>query len=126
MTPFHALTLPFRPGYILQLAQAYARNALASARMAQVPMSIGSPCLGVCTHRDPICGCCDGAGADVRARSGGGGGGGTERGGRGGGGAAGAADAAQGRLPELRLRGPPCGAAVRVRTPGVSILGCPL
>jgi hypothetical protein len=22
-----------------------------------IPMSIGSPCLGVCTHRDPICGC---------------------------------------------------------------------
>jgi protein O-GlcNAc transferase len=37
MTPFHALTLPFQPLYILQLAKAYARNALRSAEMNQIP-----------------------------------------------------------------------------------------
>ena len=37
MTPFHALTLPFKPHYILQLAKAYARNALRSVQMNQIP-----------------------------------------------------------------------------------------
>lgn len=36
MTPFHALTLPFEPPYILQLAKAYAANALRSAAMNQL------------------------------------------------------------------------------------------
>jgi predicted O-linked N-acetylglucosamine transferase (SPINDLY family) len=37
MTPFHALTLPFKPHYILQLAKAYARNAMRSAQMNEIP-----------------------------------------------------------------------------------------
>ena len=37
MTPFHALTLPFQPSYILQLAKAYAVNAMRSAQMNQIP-----------------------------------------------------------------------------------------
>jgi predicted O-linked N-acetylglucosamine transferase (SPINDLY family) len=38
MTPFHALTLPFKPNYILQLAKAYAQNALGSARQNQITL----------------------------------------------------------------------------------------
>ena len=37
MTPFHALTLPFAPHYILQLARAYARNAERSVALNKIP-----------------------------------------------------------------------------------------
>jgi len=37
LTPFHALTLPFAPTLILQLARAYARNAERSVKLNAVP-----------------------------------------------------------------------------------------